>query len=189
MKSLLSYPNFEHTKFRKETMKKILVLLAVAALFAACGNSSSEAEKQSSQPETQVQEKQSSEESESATASLELSGNDQMQFDKKELQVKAGQEVTLTLKHSGKMEKNVMGHNFILLKAGVNVDTFALNAVKLTETEYLPEDKSDIIAHTEMIGGGESTSVTFTAPEPGTYDYICSFPGHYALMRGKFIVK
>ncbi|MBT8261281.1 MAG: azurin, partial [Bacteroidia bacterium] len=38
-------------------------------------------------------------------------------------------------------------------------------------------------------GGGQSTSVTFMAPEVGTYDFICSFPGHSALMKGKFIVE
>ena len=41
----------------------------------------------------------------------------------------------------------------------------------------------------KLIGGGEETTVTFDAPAKGTYDFICSFPGHYALMKGKFIVE
>ena len=40
-----------------------------------------------------------------------------------------------------------------------------------------------------MIGGGESDTITFDAPEPGTYIFICSFPGHYQLMMGEFIVS
>jgi azurin len=40
-----------------------------------------------------------------------------------------------------------------------------------------------------MIGGGEQTTITFDAPEKGVYDFICSFPGHVALMQGKFIVE
>jgi azurin len=40
-----------------------------------------------------------------------------------------------------------------------------------------------------MIGGGESTVIEFVAPEAGTYTYICSFPGHYAMMKGKLIVE
>ena len=40
-----------------------------------------------------------------------------------------------------------------------------------------------------MIGGGQTTSITFTAPAAGTYDFICSFPGHSGLMKGKFIVE
>ncbi|HJL18809.1 MAG TPA: plastocyanin/azurin family copper-binding protein [Sandaracinaceae bacterium LLY-WYZ-13_1] len=46
-----------------------------------------------------------------------------------------------------------------------------------------------MIAHTGLVGGGESDSVTFQAPSPGTYNHICSFPGHYATMNGDFIVS
>lgn len=125
----------------------------------------------------------------SSSQTINLGSNDQMQFDKNELRVKVGQKVTLILTHNGQMDKNAMGHNFILLEQGVDVDQFALKAMQARDTEYIPEDKSEIIAYTSLIGGGESTSIIFDAPEKGTYDYICSFPGHYALMRGKFIVE
>ena len=37
---------------------------------------------------------------------------------------------------------------------------------------------------------GESDTVTFDAPaEPGAYPYLCSFPGHFALMQGVLTVK
>src|SRR5690606_3945601 len=55
---------------------------------------------------------------------LTISGTDQMQFDKKELRVKAGQKVRLTLTHSGTMAKNAMGHNWVLLKEGVDLAAF-----------------------------------------------------------------
>ena len=45
------------------------------------------------------------------------------------------------------------------------------------------------LAYTKMLGGGESDTITFDAPEPGTYIFICSFPGHYQLMMGEFIVS
>lgn len=125
----------------------------------------------------------------SSSQTINLGSNDQMQFDKNELRVKVGQKVTLVLTHNGQMDKDSMGHNFVLLKQGVDVDQFALKAIQARDTEYIPEDKNEIIAYTSLIGGGESTSITFDAPEKGTYDYICSFPGHYALMRGKFIVE
>ena len=60
---------------------------------------------------------------------------------------------------------------------------------KASKNDYIPAKSSEIIAHTAMIGGGETTEIEFVAPEPGVYDYICSFPGHYAMMRGKLIVK
>ena len=113
-----------------------------------------------------------------------------MQFDKKELRVKAGQKVTLTLKHTGKIAVNVMGHNVVILNKGVDVNAFASKAAMAKDTNYIPQDAlGDIIAYTDLIGGGQITSVTFNAPAVGTYDYICSFPGHVALMKGTFIVE
>ena len=81
-----------------------------------------------------------------------------------------------------------MSHNFVLLKSGTDVAKFAAKALAANANEYIPEG-DDMIAYTALIGGGESTSVTFDAPEPGNYDYICTFPGHYALMRGILTVE
>jgi azurin len=53
-----------------------------------------------------------------------------------------------------------------------------------------PNDKR-VIASTKIVGGGQSTSVTFptSALKAGEdYTFFCNFPGHAALMRGKFIV-
>lgn len=113
-----------------------------------------------------------------------------MQFDVKEIKVKAGQKVKLTLTHSGKLAKTAMGHNFVLLKTGTDIAAFASKAAAARETEYIPKsDEASIIAHTKLVGGGESDTIEFTAPKKGTYTYICSFPGHYALMKGTFIVE
>lgn len=127
---------------------------------------------------------------ESNVAELVLVGDDMMKFDKNELKVKAGQKVKLTLRHKGKMDINVMGHNVVILKQGVNITAFAGKAATSKDTGYIPAgSEGDIIARTKMIGGGQTTSVEFDAPAAGTYDFICSFPGHYALMKGKFIVE
>lgn len=120
---------------------------------------------------------------------LEITGNDQMQFNKNEFRVKAGQTVRLTLTHVGEMKENVMGHNWVLLEQGTDISEFGQKAVAAADNDYIPEGGEQIIAHTELIGGGESTTIEFTAPEAGTYDFICSFPGHYAVMQGKFIVE
>lgn len=118
-----------------------------------------------------------------------ITGNDAMQFNKNEIKVEAGKKVKITLKHVGKMDKNVMGHNFVLLKQGVDVTTFGNQAAVARDTEYIPAGTEDVIANTKLIGGGETAVVEFDAPAPGTYDFLCSFPGHYALMKGKFIVE
>lgn len=123
---------------------------------------------------------------------LEIAGNDQMQYDKKELTVTAGDDVTLTLKHTGKLPKAAMGHNVVILKPGSALPDFAMKAASAAANDYIPQDEELeklIIAHTKMIGGGETTSITFTAPEAGEYPYLCTFPGHFAIMQGKLIVK
>ncbi len=123
------------------------------------------------------------------TVDITLNSDDAMKFDKSEIKVKEGQTVVLTLHHTGKLPVTAMGHNFVLLNQGVVMADFATEAVKAKDTDYIPNGGKDVIAHTKTIGGGESTTVTFTAPAKGTYDFLCSFPGHYAMMNGKFIVE
>ena len=123
------------------------------------------------------------------TIEITLNSNDAMKYDMSEIKVMEGQTVVLTLNHTGKLPIEAMGHNFVLLNQGVVMADFATAAVQAKATDYIPNDAKDVIAHTKTIGGGESTSVTFTAPAKGTYDFLCSFPGHYAMMNGKFIVE
>ena len=123
-------------------------------------------------------------------AIIEITGNDQMQFNLKTIEVKAGQKVRLTLKHVGQMAKQVMGHNVVILKPEVDLAEFAGKAAKAADNDYIPADETgNIIAHTAVIGGGETTTIEFTAPPAGTYKFICSFPGHFITMQGDFIVK
>ncbi|MEM6685839.1 MAG: azurin [Bacteroidota bacterium] len=119
---------------------------------------------------------------------IQLAAADEMLFNQTKITVYEGQEVTVVLKHVGRMNKNIMGHNFVLLKKGTNMTAFANKAMVATDREYIPEG-DEVIAHTKLIGGGETTSITFTAPAKGIYDYVCSFPGHAGMMKGKFVVK
>ena len=124
---------------------------------------------------------------------IELTGNDQMQFNTKTVEVTAGEKVSLTFKHIGQLPKAAMGHNVVVLKAGTAVPAFATKAMQAAATEYIPQDEESkklIVANTKLLGGGESQTITFTAPaEAGDYPYICTFPGHFALMQGVLKVK
>ena len=121
---------------------------------------------------------------------LEISGNDLMQYDKQELTVPATcKEITVTLHHAGKQPREAMGHDWVLVKTAdlAAVDQAGLSA-GLVNNYLAPGDKR-VLAHTKVIGGGESTSVTFSASilkKGGDYSYLCTFPGHSALMHGKF---
>lgn len=123
----------------------------------------------------------------SSVKTIVINSNDQMRFDTSEIKVKAGEKVRLTLNHTGKLPKTAMGHNFVLLQKGVDMADFAMKAMNAKASDYIPA--KGVIAHTKLIGGGESTTIEFTAPAKGTYQFMCSFPGHYAMMKGKFIVE
>jgi azurin len=119
---------------------------------------------------------------------LEISASDQMQYDKQTLTVPPGcKEVTLTLHHTGKLPREAMGHNWVLVSAAdFNTVANASLAAGLANDYVAPGDKR-VLAHTKTIGGGQTASVTFQTSilKPGgDYRYLCTFPGHNALMRG-----
>jgi azurin len=93
------------------------------------------------------------------------------------------------------MPKMAMAHNFVLMKAGTSVaqiNDFTQQAALAAATAYIPAAKANLVlAHTpKVVGAGETTEVTFKAPTaPGTYTYLCSFPGHFAMgMKGTLTV-
>ena len=83
-----------------------------------------------------------------------------------------------------------MGHNVVVLLPDTDLDRFARAAARAGATDYIPPNMRDqVVAHTRMLGGGESDTIRFPAPAPGTYPFLCSFPGHYLAMRGTLIVR
>jgi azurin len=123
---------------------------------------------------------------------IEISASDAMKYDVTEITAKPGEKLHVVLKAIGSMPKLAMGHNFVLLKQGVSPQEVSNAAFNARATDFIPPDfKDKIIAHTTLVGGGETAELTFTAPtKPGTYDYLCTFPGHFATgMKGTLTVK
>ncbi len=110
-------------------------------------------------------------------------------YEKTELSVKAGQKVKLTLNNTGGILPQP--HNFLLLKPG-KLDAVGAQAnAMLADPQgmaksYIPEAaKPDILVNTKLVQPNQSETIEFTAPaEAGDYPYICTFPGHWMLMRG-----
>jgi azurin len=80
------------------------------------------------------------------------------------------------------MPKNIMAHNFVVLKKTADVNAFVTNANTANTTGYMPPDlKIQVIASSGLSGNGETTEVTFKSPAAaGSYPYLCTFPGHHA---------
>ncbi|WP_223668985.1 azurin [Kangiella shandongensis] len=124
-----------------------------------------------------------------AAKDITINANDQMQFDVTDIKVNAGEDINLTLNHTGKLGKNVMGHNVVILTKGADTKAFAQKAQKAKDNDYIPKNSDKVIAHTKVIGGGESDSISFKIDEAGTYEFICSFPGHSFVMKGTITVE
>jgi azurin len=122
---------------------------------------------------------------------LNIEGNDLIKFNVTELKVPADcTDVEVVLKHVGKLPKTAMGHNWVLTKTPDFQAVANAGVSAGLEKDHLPPGDKRIIAHTKIIGGGESTSVKFKTSQltkGGDYTFFCSFPGHSGLMKGKLI--
>lgn len=121
---------------------------------------------------------------------LTIEANDMMQFSKQSLAVPATCiDVTLTLNHTGKLPAQSMGHNIVITDTA-NLQTVATEGMSAgIENDYVKPDDSRVYAHTKVVGGGESTTITFSTANlvaGGDYSFFCSFPGHWAIMKGTF---
>jgi azurin len=123
---------------------------------------------------------------------IRLTGDDKLLYNVTEITAAPGEKLNIELTNIGTMPRQTMAHNWILLNKPMEVGE--VNALAMAAStkppEFMPDDQSAILAHTKMLGSGEKDTVQITAPAtPGTYPYFCSFPGHFALMRGNLIVK
>lgn len=112
-----------------------------------------------------------------------------LEFDKKELRVKAGQTIQLTFKNTGNME-----HNLLFIRPGTvqRVGSLAdqmISSSEGRERHYAPESP-DVLAHTPILQPGESYDLIINIPsEPGEYTFVCTIPGHWRSMQGTLVVE
>lgn len=171
-------------------------LLSLMLLFvAACGGGSDQQETDNQTADTQATEQAD------GIRTIDVIGTDNMKFVVEEEQqgittgsasgdfqllesisAEPGEEIRIRLTTESDMPPSAMSHNFVLLTMNADATTFASAAAKAKDNNYIPEDMSDqVLASTDLAGGGETVEVTFTAPEEsGEYEFICSFPGHVA---------
>ena len=91
-------------------------------------------------------------------------------------QVSSGAEVTLELHNLGNLD-----HNWAIVELGQEVPTPYLGDEDIPGLFYWSAD---------VVPPGETEIYTFTAPtEPGSYEVICTVPGHYPAMQGVLEVQ
>ena len=129
-----------------------------------------------------------------ATCSVNLEGSDAMKYNLSNIDVsKSCKTFTINLKHTGKLARNVMGHNVVVAKsadmAGIDADGMKAGLA----ADYIKAADARVIAHSKVVGGGESTSVVIPVAKLSAagapLSFFCSFPGHSALMKGSITLK
>ena len=127
-----------------------------------------------------------------ALTKVSISGNDLMKFSLQEFEVQAGKPVELKFTNEGKLPKIAMGHNLVILKEGISAIAFGgklCRPVPMLPMLYLILSKMMLLLHPIAWAwriGGIKVQSTF---KPGMYQFVCTFPGHYAMMRGIMVVK
>lgn len=128
-----------------------------------------------------------------ANCATEIEGNDAIQYNVGSITVPAScSEFKITLKHTGKMPVAAMGHNVVITKTADMQAVAADGVAAGAAAGYVKAGDARVIAHSTLIGGGETTSVSFAVSkikDGGPYEFFCSFPGHSALMKGTISVQ
>ncbi len=188
-------------------MRRIFSMLTIVAFISACGPAESEETKADDgkmENNTEMQTEESNSDDMGNEASMESTDKmtqgrevtvnvkavgetmTTMAYEPKRLEVPAGSVVTLVLENTA--ESEAMIHNLVIIKAGKQTEVSEAGLEAGSTAGYVP-DNDNIIAATSLAQPGETVEVKFNAPDsPGTYQFICTYPGHTA-MKGVFLVK
>lgn len=182
-------------------LTNLLVILSLFSFVVACGGGESESSETDQAPADDVR-------------TINIIGIDAMKFAVEEpaegitvgdttgsnndlllletIEVEPGEEIRIRLTTRSTLPATAMAHNWILMVQEADATAYVRQAIQARDQDYMPAELSDqVLEYTGLAAGGETTEVTFTAPtEPGKYEYICSFPGHYAAgMKGFLVVQ
>jgi azurin len=112
-----------------------------------------------------------------------------LEFNVKSFTVKAGKSYEFIFENVDHML-----HNIVITKPGTEAavgamaDAMAAQADAMAKN-YIP-DTDMILFSTPQVPDGQTVKLPFTAPtKPGKYPYLCTFPGHWRIMRGVMIVE
>ncbi|MCC9168823.1 plastocyanin/azurin family copper-binding protein [Pontibacter harenae] len=113
---------------------------------------------------------------------------EEIAFDKDTLEVNAGSVVKLKLLNEA--VDMPMLHNVVFTEPGKYKQVAMAGSKVGASGNYIPLDSVGVLAATPIVLPGQTVDMEFKAPtEPGTYDFVCTYPDHWQRMHGKLIVK
>ncbi|TAL09876.1 MAG: hypothetical protein EPO00_05255 [Chloroflexota bacterium] len=115
-------------------------------------------------------------------------GAEAFTFEPASLTAAAGSTITVQFTNATDPADEV-GHNWVLVKPGQEASVVASALAAGDGRDWLDEGDPGIIAATRLIEGNQHDDVTFDAPPPGTYTFLCTFPEHYPTMQGSLTIN
>lgn len=178
-------------------MKKFLLtavlsagLFTGSAFITSCDNANKDSDETATTEQTETNaETEAPSEAQTVEIDLAADGNTMadMRYDKEEIRVPAGS--TVHLKFVNHATDGAMLHNWVLVKDGT-MEKVAMDGMKAgKDADFVAAGDADVIAHTKVLDPGGNTDITFDAPAKGTYQFTCTYPGHWQKMHGTFIVE
>lgn len=116
---------------------------------------------------------------------------EQLRFDTASIEVESGKPFEVIFENP-----DLMPHNLVFVQPGTlqavatAVQSQAPDKLDKQGRAYVPEGDSRVLGATKMLESGQKETLRLTAPEKeGVYEFVCTFPGHWAVMQGKLVVK
>jgi azurin len=128
----------------------------------------------------------------SGPRTIALTAGDNMKYNITQIEAAPGEVLHVTLTNTGVLPKEAMGHDWILLQAGSDLDAYSRAAVAAKDANYQPPELAyEVLASISLLGPSQTGDVTFTVPtKPGEYPFLCSFPAHcQSGMKGVLVVR
>lgn len=113
----------------------------------------------------------------------------QLLFAPAELRAKAGARVRVVFENP-----DLMPHNWVLVAPGADETVGVLADAMATEptgaARHFVPAAPGVLHATPLVEPNGRAELSFTAPaQPGRYPYLCTFPGHWRIMRGVLVVE
>lgn len=167
-------------------MKYNLYIIVACTALWACGGSNNQFAEEEKNPVESVEATTPINTSDTILVKALGANMSEMRFDVASLKVPAGKEITIALENAG--TDPTMPHNMVIVNLGTGA-AVGQDGLKFEENSYVKPEDNRVIAKSPLAPMGEVVYFTFTTPAAGEYDFICSYPGHWGMMKGKFVTE
>lgn len=108
-----------------------------------------------------------------------------MRYETVKITAPAGSTVRLVIDNSTTTSP-AMVHNVLVVGDTLEATVERVGRAALGVPENVPDDPA-VLTATPLAGPGERAAVVFEMPAPGVYTFVCTYPGHYRVMRGRLV--